>query len=114
VSRHHDLKTIQPFYDDIESGCKTFEVRLNDRAFQAGDTVTLREYDPRGVCPGLHEEDGHGGGEGCQYTGRRRTFRIGYVLSAGPKAPLGQHVVFSLEPIDAPVGPSAKSREAGW
>jgi len=44
---HHDLKTIQPYYDRAASGEKPFEFRKNDRDFQAGDTVYLREYDPK-------------------------------------------------------------------
>ena len=41
----HVLKTIQPFFDDIWNGKKTFEVRKNDRDFKCGDLLQLREYD---------------------------------------------------------------------
>jgi hypothetical protein len=103
MSRNHDLKTIQPYFDDIVAGRKTFEMRLNDRQFQPGDTVTLREFNPAGACKNLHEKPEHGGdrpGPNCQYTGRVvRKFRIGYVLSAAPGVPLGDYVVFSLEPL---------------
>lgn len=40
----HELKTIQPFYDDIASGHKTFELRRDDRDFQVGDLLWLREW----------------------------------------------------------------------
>jgi len=40
----HELKTIQPFFDEIINGRKTFEFRLNDRDFKAGDTVVLKEF----------------------------------------------------------------------
>lgn len=43
--RVHELKTIQPFFDDVARGIKTFEIRLNDRGFQAGDILLLREWD---------------------------------------------------------------------
>ena len=41
----HILKTVQPFFDEVEKGTKTFELRRNDRDFQVGDEVYLQEYD---------------------------------------------------------------------
>jgi len=43
----HELKTIQPYFSRAESGEKPFEFRKNDRDFQAGDLVKLREFDPK-------------------------------------------------------------------
>lgn len=40
----HELKTWPDFYRVVESGEKTFEIRLNDRDFHVGDTLWLREY----------------------------------------------------------------------
>ena len=42
----HYLKTIQPYFDESKKGNKKFEFRKNDRDFQVGDEVFLREYDP--------------------------------------------------------------------
>lgn len=42
----HSLKTWPEFYPDIESGAKAFEVRFDDRYFQVGDILWLREWDP--------------------------------------------------------------------
>lgn len=43
----HALKTVQPYYGDIEKGIKTFEVRKNgDRVFKVGDKLLLQEFDP--------------------------------------------------------------------
>ncbi len=41
---HHDLKTVQPYFGEVEAGRKTFEVRHNDRDYQVGDRITLREW----------------------------------------------------------------------
>jgi hypothetical protein len=40
-SKHHVLKILPQFYDDILNRGKRFEIRNNDRDFQAGDTATL-------------------------------------------------------------------------
>jgi len=46
--KKHDLKTIQPFYNDVESGAKPFEVRFNDRDYQVGDILMLQEWNING------------------------------------------------------------------
>jgi hypothetical protein len=38
---NHILEIYSKFYNRIEDGEKTFEVRKNDRDFQVGDTLTL-------------------------------------------------------------------------
>lgn len=84
----HDLKIWPQYYSRVADGSKTFEIRENDRGFQTGDTVTLREWDPSPKNPtdkkipvGYTDSD-------------PLHFRIGYihVLSAA-------QVVFSLLPI---------------
>ena len=45
MKKHHNLKTINPYFNDVWSGWKEFEVRINDRNFEVGDTCTLHEYD---------------------------------------------------------------------
>ncbi len=40
----HELKTIQPFFDDVYYNRKEFEVRKNDRKFKVGDRLKLIEY----------------------------------------------------------------------
>ena len=37
----HELKTLAPYWDAVERGDKTFEVRKNDRGFQRGDVLVL-------------------------------------------------------------------------
>lgn len=45
VYRIHELKTWPQFFDAIVDGTKTFELRKDDRGFQVGDVLHLREYD---------------------------------------------------------------------
>lgn len=91
---HHELKIWPQYFGRVKDGSKTFEVRENDRGFQPGDTVTLKEWDPEVVT---HYNTGHGqlpDDEGPRgYTRKELTFKIGYVF------PLeGNRVVFSLLP----------------
>ncbi len=43
----HDLKIWPHQFDDVDSGLKTFEIRLNDRAYQVGDILRLCEFRPK-------------------------------------------------------------------
>ena len=51
--REHQLKSWPPYYEDVESGRKSFELRFNgDRQFGVGDLLILREWSPRGDFTG--------------------------------------------------------------
>lgn len=43
----HELKTLAPYWDAVERGDKTFEVRRDDRGFQRGDILKLKRIDPK-------------------------------------------------------------------
>ena len=59
----HELKTWPEFYKLIAAGIKLFELRRNDRVFQVGDTLHLREWS---------KDKG--------YTGRASHWQIKYIL----------------------------------
>ena len=42
----HDLKCVQPWFDQVWGRKKPFELRKLDRDFKVGDTLWLREYYP--------------------------------------------------------------------
>jgi len=79
--KNHFLKTWPIYYERILNGQKTFEVRKNDRDFQAGDTVTLAEFHP----------DGDIG-----FSNREIHFIIGYVLVGEQFGIQSGYCVFSL------------------
>lgn len=40
----HELKTIEPYFSQVENGEKTFELRFNDRDYNVGDYLLLKRY----------------------------------------------------------------------
>jgi hypothetical protein len=75
----HELKIWPTFYSRVKSGVKTFEVRKNDRGFQSGDTVILKEFDPSVGMSGAYTES-----EPLEFT-------VGFLLPIDD-----ERVVFSL------------------
>ena len=61
--RTHELKTAPQYFREIADGNKPFEVRRNDRDYQVGDILKLREYD-----------DG-------EYSGREICAEVTYILN---------------------------------
>lgn len=53
----HYLKTWPRYFDALWKGEKRAEVRVNDRDYQAGDYLALREYDPHIVCVEGYEDE---------------------------------------------------------
>lgn len=43
----HELKIQDPHFDDVVSGAKTAEIRLNDRDYKSGDEVVLWQWSER-------------------------------------------------------------------
>lgn len=48
----HELKTWPEYYGPISTGEKPFEIRVNDRDFEVGDILVLREFKPCRLCLG--------------------------------------------------------------
>ena len=90
IDMHHELKIEPPYFQAVIDGRKTFEIRKNDRGYNAGDTVLLREYDDTSKGYYLSPDQ--------RYTGRTHAATIGYVT--GYEQQPGQ-VVFSLLPDNA-------------
>lgn len=56
MNRRHDLKTAQPYFNEVWNGRKRFEVRKNDRDFKTGDVLMLHPLDESGrvICAEVH------------------------------------------------------------
>lgn len=59
----HELKILPRWFEDVQAGRKNFEIRRNDRDFEEGDYLLLKEWNwSRG-----------------EYTGREVTRKIQYI-----------------------------------
>lgn len=47
----HEIKCHPRYFIRIAEGTKTFEVRLNDRDYQVGDKLIIKEFDPEKGWP---------------------------------------------------------------
>lgn len=94
--RAHELKCWPEFFHPLRRGAKPFELRKNDRDYQVGDYLLIREFDPM-----------YGG----NYTGRKEYRKVVYALTH-EQAPDGLKEGFAIlvlrpvnedeiEPIDA-------------
>jgi hypothetical protein len=80
TERIHELKTWSEYYSLVEDRVKNFEVRLNDRDYQVGDVLVLKEFSA-----------------GTQrFTGRSVRRSITYVLSHPDFVKEG-HVILSIK-----------------
>lgn len=78
----HELKIQSKYFTEILKGTKNFECRKNDRNFQVGDIVVLREWNSNTL-----------------YTGQKVEGKITYILDNFEGLMEG-YVVFSIELIE--------------
>lgn len=65
--KRHEIKILPQYFADVSKGIKQFELRKDDRDYQVGDLVRLREWD------------------GKEYTGNKMIVGIKYVLRDCPE-----------------------------
>ena len=84
--KKHELKILPQYFCDVWSGIKTFELRKDDRDYQCGDILVLREWD------------------GENYTGSAICVKVTYILKNAGKYGLKDGYVIMgirhLEPGD--------------
>ncbi len=65
--KKHEIKILPQYFQPVKAGVKTFELRKDDRDYQVGDLVKMREWD------------------GKKYTGNRIIVDIRYILRDCPE-----------------------------
>ncbi|WKV32897.1 RNA-binding protein [Bdellovibrio phage MAC3UK] len=100
MKKVHELKIWPEFYFRVANGTKTFEYRENDRNFQAGDKVVLKEWDPSPINPEYDAPMGFTGSPPLE-------FNIGYVLPVER-----DKVIFSLLPIKKAIEAPKDAKDA--
>lgn len=86
----HELKCWPEFFYPITIGAKQFEYRKNDRGFEVGDLLYLREFEPSRDTTWK---------EGGRYTGASCRRVVTYVL-LGPAAGVPEgYCVMSIEHV---------------
>jgi hypothetical protein len=95
----HELKVWPAYFARLVDGTKTFEIRKDDRGFQAGDELVLREWNPQAIWGATQNK-----WLGC-YTDRELRMRVGFVAKGTLFGlPLGEYAVLSLVPFDSAAG----------
>lgn len=69
----HDLKIWPRFFEAVDDESKRFEIRENDRDFQVGDALRLREFLPATGVTHPH------------YTGREMKVEVTFITDFGMK-----------------------------
>lgn len=78
----HKLKIYPHYFQEVADGTKTFEIRKNDRKFNVGDTVILKEWD------------------NIEYSGREIAAKITYILDDKFIGLAEGYVAFSIKMYD--------------
>lgn len=89
----HELKTLPQYFKAVVSGEKTFEIRKDDRGFEVGDILILKEYnqgltDSTGSEKVVIQEQG--------YTGKETRKTITYILKGGKYGLHQGYVILAL------------------
>jgi len=77
-----ELKTLPEYFSAVATDLKRFEVRRDDRNYAVGDILILREFD------------------GLNYTGRKLSVKITYILRGGVYGVAEGYVVLSIVKFD--------------
>lgn len=81
--KHIEKKILPGYFEAVGRRAKTFELRKDDSDYQEGDILTLREWD------------------GENYTGRKLTREITYILRGTPEYGLMEgYCILSIQPVD--------------
>lgn len=76
----HELRTLTPYFNEVVSGKKTFEIRKNDRGFHVGDFLLLKEWNPD-----------------TKYTGKSISVRVSYIFEGDWYGLDGEYCILAIK-----------------
>ena len=79
----HFLKTWTVYFDDVEKGTKTWELRLNDRNFKVGDHLVLMRYSDKN----------------SRFTGRMLQFEVTHIFHGNTFGVVDGWCIMSIKPV---------------
>jgi hypothetical protein len=88
----HELKTDPDVFQAVYDGNKNWEIRRNDRNFQVGDKLSLRET----KSSGAEMRKGHM----LQYTGRRIEALVTFILNGPAYGLQGGWCIMSIRVLE--------------
>lgn len=86
----HELKIWPTYFQAVRDGRKQFEVRKDDRGFQVGDDLLLKEFIPA---------DYYEHGEKEEYTGEILHRKVSCILKGGKVGIKKGYVVLGLQKV---------------
>jgi hypothetical protein len=103
----HELKCWPEYFQQVKTGAKNFELRLNDRDYKTGDILHLKEWNLKGynsVSP--NELVG-------EYTGDELRVKVKYIFHSAASAGysfglLGGYCIMAIELLDNQIGEASK------
>jgi hypothetical protein len=73
LPKTHELKIWPQYFGPVEDGRQNFQFRRNDRDYQEGDFLLLREWEPPAPGETYFDEDFH-------YTGREVLVKVEHIM----------------------------------
>jgi len=87
----HELKTWPEYFQTVKTGIKPFEVRKDDRPFQIGDELLLKEFVPKNYYEDQTQDE--------YYTGNICHRKITYILRGGNFGLEKGYVILGVAPV---------------
>ena len=109
MSKIHELKILPQYFQAVKSGEKTFELRKDDRGFQVGDILMLKEFN-------LNEKYETIEGAETYFSGRKILRQINYILKDETES-MGLnkgYAILGIKPIDEDAELEWKSNMIEW
>lgn len=105
----HELKILPKYFNSVVSGEKTFELRKDDRGFEVGDILILKEFNPNKKYETIEGDESH-------FSGRKILKEINYILKDETES-MGlskDYAILGIKPIDEDVELEWKSNMNEW